>query len=176
MKKIKIEQLQDRADTHILNCKVMIDHKTAKTMTRTGLSYVCQFKENEIELTYPSPFLSNMAKGIHLAYQEIDHLKFSIARLAPRTLFPQSPRYVLDILIYLKSGKSYHLETFAFALLSDISQLMKKHQVQVVDELNLMEAYSNLDLSEVMNQLDLNYASLIELYQLEAYRIHDQRS
>lgn len=166
------------AKKKILVSRVISGEEVAKVSNRFGVAFDCYFNDDKIKLAYTRVGTLLGAYEEVISYDEVKEIEFSIAKLPIRSLHEHSNYIALDIIIRLKDetgGDSYHLETFAFVLLKQIVKIAKKHNINIIDNLNLVDKYSGLDIEVVKDMINPIYSELENQYNLVSLRTLDDR-
>ena len=169
--------IRNIAKQKILVCRVLLGNEVAKISGRFGSTFDCGFNETSIVLSYTrvSKFVFMNEYDEVIEYNKVEEVEFSLVKRPIRNVLEHGHYYALDIIIRLKNGVSYHLETFAFKFLEQIKLLLETYNVKIIDNLSLIEKYSGLDIEEVKVLISPIYDSLALEYNLESIRTLDNR-
>lgn len=171
-------QINFIARKKILVSRVILGKEDAKVAGRFGLTFDCFFNLDHIKLAYTrvGKLLENYEEII--SYVDVKEIEFSIARRPIRSLHEHTGYITLDIIIRLKDdvgGESYHLETFAFALLKQIVEITNQHKIDVIDPMNLVDKYAGIDIEVVKDLINPIYNDLAKQFNLVNQRTLDDR-
>lgn len=134
--------------------------------------YAMIFDSEEVYFRYIKNKLTPQDRNVKIAYEDMDHVLFTIAR----TQVDAGYRLVLDIIIYMKDGyqtESYQLETSAFSQIPELVKLLKKHDVEIIDILDLHAQALQKTCEDLKRELLIKYDAIKDKVGLCEHRKND---
>lgn len=178
-----ILDINEIAKHKILPCDVYLNNQRIPHFSSYLGGFHCCFEEKkavifdseEIYFRYLKNKLLPLDRRVNIAYEDINHVKITIAR----TQSGASYRLVLDIILYMKEGypvSTYQLETSAFMYVSELIKLLKEADVHVEDLLQIHVKAMKRSCEDLKDELLAIYDDIKERAGLCHLRINDQKA